>query len=108
MRPGRTLRATVAPSWRYSEARGDLLHHLYGILERPPLASRLPDAGVDDRPVLVRRLGGLVVLSTLVESTPRPTPTALSRHCEVLTAAMTPGPLFPFHYGVSVPAGALG
>jgi len=82
-------------------------HHLYGILERPPLAARLPDTGVDDRPVLVRRLGGFVVLSTLVESTPRPTPTALSRHCEVLTAAMTPGPLFPFHYGVSVAAGEL-
>ncbi len=82
-------------------------HHLYGILERPPLTSRLPDVGVDDRPILLRRLGGFVVLSTLFETIPRPSPTALSRHCEVLAALTSPGPLFPFHYGVSVPIGEL-
>jgi len=84
-----------------------MLHHLYGILERPPLASRLPDAGVDDRPVLVRRLGTLVVLSTLVEATPRPSPRALSRHHEVLAAVTAPGPLFPLPYGVGVPLGEM-
>jgi hypothetical protein len=84
-----------------------MLHHLYGILERPPVASRLPDTGVDDRPVLVRRIGGFVVLFTLLESCPRPTPRALSRHHEVLGAVTTPGPLFPLPYGVGVPAGQL-
>jgi hypothetical protein len=84
-----------------------MLHHLYGILERPPMASRLPDVGVDDRPVLVRRLGGFVVLSTLVEASPPPTTRALSRHHDVLVAAATPGPLFPLPYGVGVPFGDL-
>jgi hypothetical protein len=82
-------------------------HHLYGILERPPLASRVPDVGVDDRPILIRRIGGLVVLSTLVEATPRPSPSALSRHHEVLAAVTVPGPLFPLPYGVAVPLGEL-
>jgi hypothetical protein len=82
-------------------------HHLYGILERPPLASRLPDVGVDDRPVLVRRIGGFVILSSLVEATPRPTPSALSRHHDVLAAVVVPGPLFPFAYGVGVPLGEI-
>ena len=84
-----------------------MLHHLYGILERPPLASRLPETGVDDRPVLARRLGGLVVLSTLVDATPRPSPCALRRHHDVLAAVTVPGPLFPLRYGVGVPLGAL-
>jgi len=84
-----------------------MFHHLYGILERPPLASRLPEAGVDDRPVLVRRLGGVVLLSTLVGETPRPSPCALRRHHDVLAAVTIPGPLFPFRYGVGVPLEAL-
>src|SRR5438876_1331653 len=84
-----------------------MLHHLYGILERPPLASRLPEAGIDDRPVLVRRLGGVVVLSTLVDETPRPSPCALRRHHDVLAAVTIPGPLFPLRYGVGVPLEAL-
>jgi hypothetical protein len=79
-----------------------VLHHLYGILERPPLASRLPEAGVDERPVLVRRVGGLVVLSTLVECTPRPSPCTLRRHHDVLAAVAAAGPLFPLPYGVAV------
>lgn len=84
-----------------------MLHHLYGILERPPLASRLPQIGVDDRPVLVRRIGGVVLLSTLVEATPRPSPCALRRHHDVLAAVTVPGPLFPLRYGVGVPLGEL-
>ena len=80
-----------------------MLHHLYGILERSPQASRLPDAGVDDRPVIVRPFGSLVVLSTLLERTPRPSPRALNRHHEVQAAVTVPGPLFPVPYGVGVP-----
>jgi hypothetical protein len=82
-------------------------HHLYGILERPPLASRLPDVGVDDRPVLVRRIGGFVILCSLVDGTPRRTPSALSRHHDVLASVAVPGPLFPFAYGVGVPLGEI-
>ena len=84
-----------------------MLHHLYGILERPPMMSRIPEDGVDDRPVLVRRIGGFAVLSTLLDATPRPSPCALKRHHDVLAAATVPGPLFPFHYGVGVPLGEL-
>jgi hypothetical protein len=84
-----------------------MLHHLYGILERPPVASRLPDVGVDDRPVLVRRIGGFVVLSTLLEAGARPTPRTLARHHDVLAAVNSPGPLFPLPFGVGVPIGEL-
>ena len=84
-----------------------MLHHLYGILERPPQASRLPSVGVDDRPVVVRPFANLVVLSTLLETIPRPSPCALSRHHEVQAAVTVPGPLFPFPYGVGVPTGEL-
>jgi hypothetical protein len=84
-----------------------LLHHLYGILERPLHASRVPDAGIDDRPVLVRRLGLFTVVSTLVDRTPRPTPSLRSRHDDVVSAVATPGPLFPLPCGVAVPTGAL-
>ena len=84
-----------------------MLHHLYGILERPPVASRLPELGVDERPVLVRRIGGLVVLSTLLETAPRATPCARRRHHDVLQAASNPGPLFPLRYGVYVASAEL-
>jgi hypothetical protein len=82
-------------------------HHLYGILERSPQASRLPSAGVEDAPVLVRRLGGLVVLSTLVDAAPRRSPYAVTRHREVQAAVAVPGPFFPMPYGVSVPSADL-
>ena len=84
-----------------------MLHHLYGILERPPVASRLPELGVDERPVFVRRIGGLVVLSTLLDAAPRATPAARRRHHDVLQAASTPGPMFPLPYGVHVSSGEL-
>ena len=77
-------------------------HHLYGFLERPPQASGLPDAGVHDGAVLVRRLGGLVVLSTLIDAVPRRTPYAASRHRDVQAAVAIPGPFFPIPYGISV------
>lgn len=67
------------------------------------MPSRLPEAGVEDRPVLVRRTGGLVVLSTLVDAAPRPSPCALRRHTDVLAAVAAPGPLFPLRYGIEVP-----
>jgi len=79
-----------------------MLHHLYGILERPPQASRLPETGVGDGPVLLRRVGNLVMLFTPLDALPRRTPYALSRHREVQTAAATPGPFFPLPYGVTV------
>src|ERR1051326_7335109 len=101
--PRHQSRALLATS--PSERR--MLHPLYGILERSPLASRLPEAGIDDRPVLVRRLGGLVVLSTLVDVTPRPSPWAVGRHHDVLMGAVTPGPLFPLRFGVGVPLGEM-
>lgn len=81
--------------------------HLYGILERPPQASRLPDAGVDDGSILVRRVGGLVVLSTLIDTVPRRSVYAASRHREVQAAVASPGPFFPIPYGVSVPSAQL-
>jgi hypothetical protein len=79
-----------------------MLHHLYGILERPPLASRLPEAGVDDRPVVVRRIGGFVVVSTLLDAPPRETPSALKRHHDVLASITVPGPMFPLRFGIGV------
>lgn len=78
-------------------------YHLYGILERLPQAGHLSEAGVDDRPVHARRIGGLVVLTSLLERPPRPGPRALGQHLEVLTAMSAPGPLFPLRYGVTVP-----
>ena len=84
-----------------------MLHHLYGILERLPSSDRLPDAGIDDRPVHARRIGGFVVLATLLDSPPRPGPRALGRHLDVLAAMSSAGPLFPLRYGVTVPAADL-
>jgi hypothetical protein len=80
---------------------------VYGILERPPETSRLPDVGVDERPVVVRRAGGFVVACTLLDAIPRATASAMSRHHDVLMALAEPGPLFPLPYGVGVPAGGL-
>lgn len=84
-----------------------MLHHLYGILERPPVASRLPELGVDDRPVIVRRIGGLIVLSTLLERAPRATQVARRRHHEVLEAVSVPGPIFPLGFESDVASGDL-
>lgn len=83
------------------------MHHLYGITERMPQAARLPSAGVDDGCVLARRIGGLTVLSTLVERPVRATRITLSRHLDVQIAAAVPGPLFPMPFGVTLPTHAV-
>ena len=83
------------------------MHHLYGIMERSPQPGRLPSAGVDDGGVLVRRIGGLTVLSTLVHCLPRPSRFALSRHLEIQAAAAVPGPFFPLPFGITVPTDTL-
>ena len=84
-----------------------MLHHLYGILERLPSPDRLPDAGIDDRPVHARRIGGFVVLATLLDSPSRRGPRAVGQHQHVLTAMSSVGPLFPLPYGVTVPSADL-
>jgi hypothetical protein len=85
-----------------------MLHHLYGILERLPHAAGLPGAGIDDRPVQARRVGGFVVLATALETVPRPGPRSLGRHLDVLGAMFVPGPLFPLPCGVTMPAADVG
>jgi hypothetical protein len=84
-----------------------MLHHLYGILERLPHVARLPGAGIDERPVEARRIGGFVVLSSPIERLPRPGPRALGRHLDVLGALLSPGPLFPLRYGTAMPSADL-
>ena len=79
------------------------MHHLYGIMERAPQPGRLPSVGVDDSCVFARRIGGLTLLSSLVQSAPRPSRFALSRHLDIQAAAAVPGPFFPLPFGVTVP-----
>lgn len=78
------------------------MHHLYGIMERPPQTGTLPGAGVEEGCVLARRIGGLTVLSSLVERPPRATRFTLTRHLEVQAAAAVPGPFFPLPFGVTL------
>ena len=85
-----------------------MLHHLYGILERLPPTARLPDAGIDEHPVRARRIGGVVLLASLLESPPRPGPRTLGRHLDVLAAMSAPGPLFPLPCGITIPSAEVG
>jgi len=89
-----TIMEEHVPFNRFLGLRGESIGEGRAVLVLPV---RPEFVGDPSRPALH---GG--VLSTLIDTVPRRSPYAASRHREVQAAVAVPGPFFPIPYGVSV------
>jgi hypothetical protein len=78
--------------------------YLYAIAEGLPRRWRPPAVGVSTAPVVARSLCGLVLITSTIDALPRPTPKAMARHAEVVSAALTADAVLPLPFGTVVAA----
>ena len=79
-------------------------HYLYAIVDRLPVRWRSPTAGIGGASVVPRRIDNLVVLGSLIDTVPAPTPRTLALHQDVVAAVVDASATLPFRYGIVVPA----
>jgi hypothetical protein len=77
--------------------------YLYAIVDRLPARWRPPTAGLGGAPVVPRRIDSLIVLSSLIDTVPAPSPRTLALHQDVVATVVDAGATLPFRYGTAVP-----
>ena len=77
--------------------------YLYAIVEGLPRRWRSPADGVGVGPVVARPVRDLVLITSAVDTVPRPTPKAVARHDEVISAALRADAVLPLPFGTVVP-----
>jgi hypothetical protein len=82
-------------------------HYLYAIVERLPGRWRPPTVGLAGAPVVSRRFHDLVVLSSLLETVPAPSPRSLALHQDVVATLVDATATLPMAYGTAVPVAEL-
>lgn len=80
-----------------------MYQYLYAIADRLPAAWRPPVAGVGG-PVVLRRLGDLVVLASALEQPPEANARTLAVHNDVVATTLDAEATVPFRFGVVVAA----
>lgn len=81
--------------------------YLYAIVDRLPRAWQAPDAGVAGAPVMARRLSGVDVVCSSLESVPVAGPKTLALHHDVVESVMEADAVLPVRYGLSLPSSDL-
>ena len=76
--------------------------YLYAIVDRLPGAWQAPRAGVADAPVLARRLSGMDVVCSPLETVPPPGPKTLALHHDVVDSLMEADAVLPVRYGLAL------
>jgi Gas vesicle synthesis protein GvpL/GvpF len=77
--------------------------YVYAIAERLPRRWRPPARGVGAAPVVARRIGDLVVITSPVDAVPPSSPAAVARHGQVISATLTADAVLPLPFGTLVP-----
>jgi hypothetical protein len=78
-----------------------MYQYLYAIADRLPAAWRPPDASVGG-PVVLRRLGELVVLASTLEVPPEANARTLALHHDVVATTLDAAAALPFRFGTVV------
>ena len=82
-------------------------HYLYAVVDRMPSAWRRPSSGIDGAAVVPQRFDDLTILASTIDAVPSATPRTLALHHDVVGSVLDAAALLPFHYGTTVPFGAL-
>ena len=77
--------------------------YLYAIVEGLPRRWRPPASGVGAAPVVARPVPDLVLITSAVDTIPRPTPKAVARHDEVVSTTLGADAVLPLPFGTVVP-----
>lgn len=77
--------------------------YLYAIVDRLPRAWQAPDAGVAGAPVVARRLSGVDVVCSPLETVPAAGPRTLALHHDVVESVMDADAVLPVRYGLALP-----
>src|SRR3989454_1653574 len=83
-----------------------MYQYLYAIADLLPAAWRPPDASVGG-PVVVRRLGDLVVLASPLDLMPEANARTLALHHDVVATTLDAAAVVPFRFGTIVPTADL-
>ena len=78
--------------------------YLYAIVERLPRRWRPPAIGVGPAPVVARSVRGLMLITSTVDTIPRPTPKSQAQHDDVVAAALGAETVLPLPFGTIMPA----
>ena len=78
--------------------------YLYAIVDRLPERWRPPTAGLAGASVVPRRVDDVVVLGSLLDAVPAPSPRSLALHQDIVATLMDANATLPFPYGTAVPA----
>jgi len=78
--------------------------YLYAIVDRLPARWRPPTAGIGGASVVPRRIDNVVVLGSLIDTVPAPSPRTLALHQDIVAALVDARATLPFRYGTAVPA----
>ena len=76
--------------------------YLYAIVDRLPTRWRPPTAGIGGASVVPRRIDNVVVLGSLIDTVPAPSPRTLALHQDVVASVVDAGATLPFRYGNAV------
>jgi len=78
--------------------------YLYAIVDRLPARWHPPTAGIGGASVIPRRVDGVVVLGSLLDTVPPASPRALALHHDVVATVADAMATWPFRYGTTIPA----
>jgi gas vesicle protein GvpL/GvpF len=81
--------------------------YLYAVVDRLPARWRPPKAGVGGASVVPWRLGAPVVLASVLDAVPVPTPRTLAAHQDVVATVLDATAAWPFRYGTTIPVTGL-
>ncbi len=85
---------------------GSMYQYLYAIADLLPMAWRPPEASVGG-PVVLRRLGDLVVLASPLDLLPEANARTLALHHDVVATTLDAAAVVPFRFGTIVPTADL-
>ena len=97
------LEILAEPAQVFGDRHGPT-EYLYAIVDKLPRRWRAPAIGVGSAPVIARSLRGLVLVTSVIDTVPRPTPKTQARHDEVVTATLGAEAMLPLPFGTVMPA----
>jgi hypothetical protein len=90
--------ASAEPA-RVSFTRQGPSDYLYALAEGLPTRWRPPTSGVGSSPVVVRCVQGVALITSSIDSAPRPTPRTVALHDEVISATLAAEAVLPLEFG---------
>jgi len=84
---------------RVTPRRADNADYLYAIVEGLPRRWKPPAAGIGDAPVVARSVRDLALITSTIDTVPRPTPRTVALHDDVVSSTLEADAVLPLEFG---------